>query len=265
MKVNRDRRTTVAVQPGAAMTSRPRLFAALEAAFPVSFTAAPGGLDTAGEIGAEAVVAICDGGAFPSHADLAQAQLPILAVGAEPRPGAAPAEALLADCDSVDRRLRGVSLLDPLDGPDPGSPEGAQEVLASVRSSPAWLRSRGPVPIDRVGSTLPELEPAQALRDLLAVRPLATVALIQFLRAVTAADSFRAPKQRAVILFDDPNLRWRSYGYIDYRQLLEHADAHGYHAAMAMSRTTPRRSPSPPRRCGARRASNRVMACAWTG
>jgi len=39
---------------------------------------------------------------------------------------------------------------------------------------------------------------------------------------------------RAAIVFDDPNLRWRSYGYIDYRELLEHADAHGYHAAMAM-------------------------------
>jgi len=34
-------------------------------------------------------------------------------------------------------------------------------------------------------------------------------------------------------MFDDPNLRWRSYGFIDYRGLLAHADEHGYHAAMA--------------------------------
>ena len=43
-----------------------------------------------------------------------------------------------------------------------------------------------------------------------------------------------APPLRAAIVFDDPNLRWRSYGYIDYRRLVEHADEHGYHAAMAM-------------------------------
>ena len=36
------------------------------------------------------------------------------------------------------------------------------------------------------------------------------------------------------MLFDDPNLRWRSYGFINYGELLEHADAHGYHVAMAM-------------------------------
>ena len=39
---------------------------------------------------------------------------------------------------------------------------------------------------------------------------------------------------RAAFVFDDPNLRWRSYGFIDYRRLLAHADAHGYHVAMAM-------------------------------
>jgi hypothetical protein len=58
--------------------------------------------------------------------------------------------------------------------------------------------------------------------------------VVHFLRAVTRAESFRRPALRATFLFDDPNLRWRTYGFIDYRQLLQHADAHGYHAAMAM-------------------------------
>jgi hypothetical protein len=39
---------------------------------------------------------------------------------------------------------------------------------------------------------------------------------------------------RASIVFDDPNLRRPSYGFIDYRRLLAHADAHGYHAVVAM-------------------------------
>jgi hypothetical protein len=35
-------------------------------------------------------------------------------------------------------------------------------------------------------------------------------------------------------MFDDPNLHWSSYGYIDYEVLTRHAAAHNYHVALAM-------------------------------
>jgi hypothetical protein len=90
------------------------------------------------------------------------------------------------------------------------------------------------VTVDRVRALLPELEPGQVLYALLSQRAIATVAVVHFLRAVCAPVGWRPPLLRAAFVFDDPNLHWRSYGYIDYHRLVEHADAHGYHAAMAM-------------------------------
>ncbi len=57
------------------------------------------------------------------------------------------------------------------------------------------------------------------------------MAIVELLRALTA---HAAPPLRATMLFDDPNLRWRSYGYINYTDLVRHADEHGYHSSMAM-------------------------------
>ena len=86
----------------------------------------------------------------------------------------------------------------------------------------------------RIAAELPELGEGEALADaLLSERGLAVVTLVHFLRTLGAARE-PAPSLRATIVFDDPNVRWRSYGFIDYRRLVEHADAHGYHAAMAM-------------------------------
>src|SRR6266480_3662974 len=34
-------------------------------------------------------------------------------------------------------------------------------------------------------------------------------------------------------MFDDPNLHWRSYGYIHYPELVDHARRHNYHACFA--------------------------------
>ncbi|HJZ37892.1 MAG TPA: hypothetical protein VJ204_16600, partial [Solirubrobacterales bacterium] len=65
-------------------------------------------------------------------------------------------------------------------------------------------------------------------------RALTLVALVQFLRAASADAAYTPPPLRAAFLFDDPNLRWRTYGFIDYADLLRDAEEHGYHASMAM-------------------------------
>jgi hypothetical protein len=59
------------------------------------------------------------------------------------------------------------------------------------------------------------------------------VALIHFLRALDPTGRFRPPL-RAALVFDDPNLRSERYGYLQYPELVRHADRYGYHAAMAM-------------------------------
>lgn len=223
-----DRRADVAVQPGRALAERPRLFATLEAAFPVSFVSPD-------EAGADAAAVICFGEDDEplDYEALSRVGKPVLAIGTGARGGTAEA-VVLADSPTVDRRVRSLSLPDRLDGPAIGSLDDSAQVLADAPSGPAWTVSGAEVPIHRTRASLPELGPQQVLRDLFVDRALALVALVHFLRAVSKADRFAQPQLRATLLFDDPNLRWRTYGFIDYGLLLEQAEAHGYHASMAM-------------------------------
>jgi hypothetical protein len=223
-----DRRTSVAVAPGRALAERPRLFDTLEAAFPVSFVSVEGA-------GAEAAAVIAFGeGDGPLDPDeLSQGGKPVFAIGAGAQGGAAQA-VVLADSPAVDRRLRGLSLTDRLDGPAIDSVDGSAQVLADAPSGPAWTVSEGEAPVHRARSSLPELGAEQILRDLFVDRALALVSLVHFLRSVSERDSFAQPPLRVALLFDDPNLRWRTYGFIDYNRLVEQAKAHGYHASMAM-------------------------------
>lgn len=228
METDRAPKTTVAVRPGSALHSRRRLFAALEGAFPISFIADDGsGPAAAGAIEVRA------GDAAPPDRNGAIATLPTLIAG-EARSSRPPTRVRFAESGSIDRRIRGISVCDSVDASATSSAgTAAEEILASGPAGPAWTRAHGGAPVYRLASSLPELDPEQGLRDLLAEHALTVVALVQFLRSLTP-DDFDPPELRAAILFDDPNLRWRTYGFIDFRQLADHADAHNYHASMAM-------------------------------
>jgi len=219
-------RILISVQPAAALAARPRLFAALEAAFPVVFSpSAPGAPDPA------AIISIAEdpgARAAPGHDE---ARVPVLVVGGAAADGTPPEDVQLASGAAIDARVRGVVLEDRLVRV-PLVPRDGDDVLAVAGSGPVWIRSRGRV--DRVRAVLPELAPDEVLYSLLSRRAVGAVALVQFLRAVCEPAGWRPPALRAAFVFDDPNLRWRSYGHIDYRRLAVHADAHGYHAAMAM-------------------------------
>jgi len=70
-------------------------------------------------------------------------------------------------------------------------------------------------------------------RRFLPGRFLALLPLIQLLRRVVGYESWSRPPVRAVYLFDDPNLHWRSYGHIRFAELASHARLHGYHVAFS--------------------------------
>jgi len=61
----------------------------------------------------------------------------------------------------------------------------------------------------------------------------AMVPLLHFLRQLLDPDGWPAPEPRASFIIDDPNLHHRSYGYIDFEKLANHAAAHNYHATIA--------------------------------
>lgn len=223
-----ERRVTIAVRPGRALRERSRLFAALETAFPASFVP----LD--GEVSAAAPTIVFAGRRDRfSPAELARGGEPTIVLGDEDT-GDAVHVVKLGIGRAVDARLRGVELPD-----RPGAhrivPGVPATLLATARDGPVWLRCapRGTT-VDLLAGSLPELAEEEILRDLLPARALTLVALVQFLRTAGAEAAYTPPPLRAAFLFDDPNLRWRTYGFIDYRKLLRDAELHGYHASMAM-------------------------------
>jgi hypothetical protein len=54
--------------------------------------------------------------------------------------------------------------------------------------------------------------------------------LLHFLRELSGLEP---PTLRACFMFDDPNLHWKSYGYVQYPQLIQHANRHNYHVSFA--------------------------------
>jgi hypothetical protein len=57
--------------------------------------------------------------------------------------------------------------------------------------------------------------------------------LFHFLRELTADIDWKSNGLHACFMFDDPNLHWSSWGFLDYHELAEHARQHHYHASMA--------------------------------
>jgi hypothetical protein len=60
------------------------------------------------------------------------------------------------------------------------------------------------------------------------------IALLQFLRSASRADLWAPPAgPHACIVFDDPNVRWKTYGYVDYAGLIRNSREHAYHLSFA--------------------------------
>jgi hypothetical protein len=213
-------RTTIGVFPAGAQAARARLLGALEQTLPVRFEGRADG-DWHG-LGA----AVCFGG----EADPAMPVPALVALDAAARGGNGRVE--LADAARLDRRLRGAVLAeDGVGSAAPLAPGSGQEVLAATAAGPVWVAGeRGA----RVAVAPDELGADEALRERL--RPgrfLALLALVHFLREVSASNAWTPPPLRAAFVVDDPNLHWPSYGFLRYRELVAHADAHGYHVALA--------------------------------
>ncbi len=124
-------RTTVAVHPAAALAARPRLFGALEEAFPVRFAGGP-------TAGAEATVAFGDSALVDGR--------PALLLSEGDRSAGRPVEAQTADRGPLDRRLRSITLRDRIDGSPGEQPASALDVLATSAGRPVWTRTRGEAP-----------------------------------------------------------------------------------------------------------------------
>jgi hypothetical protein len=202
------------------------LWSALAAAFAVRFIAAADEEDVAG-------VVIVGAGAQHSIEEMSSRGRAILAFEAPAKAGDEVCEVALLRHQGVDRRLRGAALGEQLVGP-PVAVEEGEEPLAIREGRPIWTCRFGPGRVDRIAAPLPVLDEGMTVVGLLHSRhSIGLIALVQFLRSLEA-DPWTKPRLRCAFVIDDPNLRRDRYGYVNYRELVAHADRHGYHIAMAM-------------------------------
>jgi hypothetical protein len=215
----------VGVFPARELDLRPRLFAALEAAFPVRFEGRKAGEQR--DLGA--AVEICRVGISEATG------IPVLSfLVAEQTAGGEPVPQILEAVAELDPRLRGATLPDAHLGAAIHSGariEAAAGVLAGCLGEPTWTRTGN---LETALIAPGELGADEALRERLCLsRSAALLPLVHFLRELTAPIRPQPPAARASIVFDDPNLHWPSYGFVKLGELGEHARAHGYHASLA--------------------------------
>jgi hypothetical protein len=212
----------VGVFPAAAFHERSALFRSLAAVLPVTFVATESLPETADSMSAAI--------AFGSHNESDEKSVPLLVVEES---GNSERSAIdFAASLSVDASLRGNSLSSDWSTGWKMHPD--QEVLATAGQHPVWARSRDGFVVDVVSAALPELSPGESLRDRLSPgRCLAIIAVLHFLRNVCRNELWTPPPLRMTVIFDDPNVRWRTYGYVNYRDLVRDADEHDYHVSFA--------------------------------
>jgi hypothetical protein len=205
-----------------------RVLHALEAAFPVSFSAA-GARDLGVLDGALAL--------DPTPLPPLPAGVPRMVVPAGPQLQARGAAVALADDSRVQRALRGrairedaVALEPPLQGAQP------QSVLACAGRAPVWFQRGGARDyLSMSAYPIAQMAPQEALRDhLRAGRFMGLLPLLHFLDRVIGAEGWEPAPLRASFVIDDPNLHWPSYGYLDYAEIAAQAERHGYHVGLAM-------------------------------
>jgi hypothetical protein len=109
-------------------------------------------------------------------------------------------------------------------------------VVACQAHRPVWIQHPamdGAAARDIVSVPLPALTERAHLRDCFnGGKFLCALPLLGFLQRLTGREGFQPAPSRACFVFDDPSLRWRSYGFVNYQQLARHAQACNYHAAI---------------------------------
>lgn len=115
----------------------------------------------------------------------------------------------------------------------PGMAEA--EELASAAGRPVWaVRQAGKIEHHYCSFPLPGLGLGEPLfRQLRGGRCAELAPFLHFLKSLHTGKGWEFPPLRACLMFDDPNLHWRTYGFIDFANMAAHARVHGYHVAFA--------------------------------
>lgn len=220
-------RSLVGVSPGAALEENRGLFKALEVVFPVRFE--PRATGDARDLDGALVLG--------DSADPPACPCLIAAPGTlEQNPADRQAGVRFASSPVLDTCLRGALLHDARAARlMPLTLQSGDEVLAEGPNGPLWA-SRGEKArrVHTVALTPAQHDSSLPLRaQLRKGQFLSLLPLTVFLRELTEPHQWTRPPLRASFVMDDPNLHWRTYGFIDFRSLASHAAEHRYHVTVA--------------------------------
>lgn len=110
--------------------------------------------------------------------------------------------------------------------------EAGDEVVARKGDDILWIhRKEGASGVDLVAMQPPDLAGKEHLYEHFQKDDWAR--LLPILHFLQEVSGWEPPPIRACFMFDDPNLHWKSYGYVKYRELAQHAREHNYHASFA--------------------------------
>ena len=112
---------------------------------------------------------------------------------------------------------------------------GDEQALAFSERGPVWaVSNRAGVKHFKSGFALPGIAPSGCLWNVLnEERFLEMLPLLHWIREVCASTAYDSPPLSACFVFDDPNLHWKRYGFVDFRQIAEKAARENYHVSFA--------------------------------
>jgi len=142
----------------------------------------------------------------------------------------------LSEDSSLAHPLRGTAIPERTMVGEPSFPvPESGRVLASVGRTPVWWQvGEAHESLCLSAYPLAELGEHETLREhLRAGCFMGLLPLLHFLDLVLGARGWTLPPLRASFVIDDPNLHWPSYGFLKYRDLINHASRHGYHVGLA--------------------------------
>jgi hypothetical protein len=219
----------VAVAPATEYELRRRLFDMLSSQLEISFDPHTPG-DHAGLQGLIALSGAAEAAREASLRNVSCYEV----ILSQPNSVATQSAITFASSAAVHRAFRGKTLADSsLINFSPVS--NSFESLAKVGEQTIWgVEQQGDQEHHRVGVDIPVFTERDFFHNHFRnLRWFAMVPLLHFFRRLLGPDGWPAPEPRASFIIDDPNLHHRSYGYIDFEKLANHAAAHNYHATIA--------------------------------
>src|SRR5579859_8108445 len=152
------------------------------------------------------------------------------------RPGLAMGEVRFEDDPEVPFPFRARRLMTNIPANvEPLQLHDGEKLLASNQAGPIWAvlvengakRFRSAFGLSEIGAN-GNFREVFSPENFLAMLP-----VIHFLRELVFEGGFPSPPLRACFIFDDPNLHWPAYGFVDFKEIAARALRENYHVSFA--------------------------------